>query len=118
MLERADTSEAIDLNTLALSLYSMICGTSASKREPDPSAIILFHHSDREICRILEDEHEHDSSTSALDALLRRRTVSVCSVLKSAKRDASPTYGDRAGAYRDCVLVRGQKKTHTWAYRL
>jgi hypothetical protein len=27
----------------------------------------LFHHSDREICRILEDEHEqeHDFSTSA-----------------------------------------------------
>jgi hypothetical protein len=34
----------------------------APKREPDPSAIILFHHSDREICRILEHEqqHEHD----------------------------------------------------------
>src|SRR5262249_34966655 len=44
-----------------------ICGTSAPKREPDPSAIILFHHSDCEICRILEDEHEqeHDFSTSA-----------------------------------------------------
>ena len=37
----------------------------APKRELDPSAIILFHHSDREICRILEQEHEHDSSTSA-----------------------------------------------------
>ena len=40
-----------------------ICGTSAPKREPDPPAIILFHHS--EIRRILEDEHEHDFSTSA-----------------------------------------------------
>ena len=65
MLERADTSEVIDLNTLALPLYSVIRGTSAPKREPDPSAIILFHHFDLEICRILEDEHEqeheHDS---------------------------------------------------------
>jgi len=44
-----------------------ISGTSAPKREPDPSAIILFYHSDREICRILEheQEHEHDFSTSA-----------------------------------------------------
>ncbi|MBV8640226.1 MAG: hypothetical protein JO070_02490 [Verrucomicrobia bacterium] len=24
----------------------------------DPSAIILFHHSDREICSFLEDEHD------------------------------------------------------------
>ena len=40
---------------------------SAPKREPDPSAIILFRHSDREICRILEheQEHEHDFSNSA-----------------------------------------------------
>ena len=39
----------------------------APKRERDPLAIILFHHSDREIRRILEDEqeHEHDFSTSA-----------------------------------------------------
>ena len=35
-----------------------IRGTSAPKREPDPSAIILFHHFDREIRRILEHEHE------------------------------------------------------------
>jgi hypothetical protein len=44
-----------------------ICGTSAPKRESDHSSIILFHHSDREICRILgdEQEHEHDFSTSA-----------------------------------------------------
>jgi hypothetical protein len=41
----------------------LICRASAPKREPDPSAIILFDHSDREICRILE--HEHDFSTSA-----------------------------------------------------
>jgi len=42
---------------------------SAPKRELDPLAIIFFHHSDREICRILEDEHEqeHDFSTSHLD---------------------------------------------------
>ena len=42
-------------------------GTSAPKRGPDPSAIILFHHSAREICRIPEDEHEqeHDFSGSA-----------------------------------------------------
>jgi hypothetical protein len=26
-----------------------ICGTSAPKREPDPSAIILFHHPDRDV---------------------------------------------------------------------
>ncbi|MBV8640675.1 MAG: hypothetical protein JO070_04745 [Verrucomicrobia bacterium] len=37
-----------------------ICGTSAPKREPDPSAIILFHYSDREIGKILEDEHEQE----------------------------------------------------------
>ena len=41
----------------------------AEKREPDPSVIILFHHFDREVCRILEDEHEqeheHDFSASA-----------------------------------------------------
>jgi len=41
----------------------------AEKREPDPLATIFFHHSDREICRILEgedeQEHEHDFSTSA-----------------------------------------------------
>ena len=30
------------------------------RKEPDPSAIILFNYSDREIGRILEDEHEHD----------------------------------------------------------
>jgi hypothetical protein len=49
-----------------------ICGNDlgvSPKREPDPSANILFHHSDREICWILEDEHEqeheHDFSTSA-----------------------------------------------------
>ena len=35
------------------------------KREPDPSAIILFHHFGREIRRILEDEHEHYFLTSA-----------------------------------------------------
>ena len=42
-------------------------GLRRRKREPDPLAIILFHPSDREICRILEDEHEqeHDFSTSA-----------------------------------------------------
>ena len=32
---------------------------SAPKREPDPSAIILFHHFDRVIYRILDYEHEH-----------------------------------------------------------
>jgi len=37
-----------------------IRGTSAPKKEPDPSAIILFHHVDREIRRILEDEQEHE----------------------------------------------------------
>jgi len=37
----------------------------APKKEPDPSAITLFHNSDREICGILEDEHEHDFLTSA-----------------------------------------------------
>src|SRR5215469_12581763 len=60
MLERADTTEVIDLNMLALPLYSVIDGTSAPKRELDPSAIMLFHHFDCEICRILEDEHEHN----------------------------------------------------------
>ena len=42
-------------------------GLRRRKREPDPLAIILFHHSDRKISRILEDEHEqeHDFSTSA-----------------------------------------------------
>jgi hypothetical protein len=35
----------------------------APKRGPDPWAIILFHHFDREICKILEDEHERDFST-------------------------------------------------------
>ena len=34
-----------------------------SAPKPAPSAIILFRHSDREICRILE--HEHDFSNSA-----------------------------------------------------
>jgi hypothetical protein len=44
-----------------------ICGTSGPKREPDPSARILFHHFDREIRSILQVEHEqeHDFSTSA-----------------------------------------------------
>ena len=38
-----------------------------AEKEPDPSAIILFYHSDRETCRTLEHEHEHehDFSTSA-----------------------------------------------------
>jgi len=38
----------------------LVSVASAPKREPDPSAIILFHYSDREIGRILEHEHEHD----------------------------------------------------------
>ncbi|MBV8641823.1 MAG: hypothetical protein JO070_10575 [Verrucomicrobia bacterium] len=41
-----------------------------AEKESDPSAINLFHHSDREICRILEDEHEqeheHDLGSLAL----------------------------------------------------
>jgi hypothetical protein len=35
-------------------------GLRRRKRKPDPSAIILFHHFDRQICRILEDEHEQE----------------------------------------------------------
>src|SRR5258708_7745436 len=42
MLERADTSEVIDLNTLALPLYSVIYWASAPMKEPIFLAIILF----------------------------------------------------------------------------
>jgi len=56
-----------------------ICGTLAPKREPDPSAIVLLHHSDREIRRILEDEHEqeHEHSTpiSANSIVIARRLI-------------------------------------------
>jgi len=52
-----------------------IRGTSAPKREPDPLAIILFHHFDREICRILEDEHEHDSPEFGI--LVNRSTTNA-----------------------------------------
>ena len=38
----------------------LVSVASAPKREPDPSAIILFHYSDREIGRILEHEQEHE----------------------------------------------------------
>ena len=50
------------------------CGTSAPKREPDPAAIILFHHCDRGVRRILENEQEHedehDFSSSAFEFTL------------------------------------------------
>jgi hypothetical protein len=42
----------------------------APKREPDPLAIILFHHADRQICRILEDEHDFSTSAFRLRILL------------------------------------------------
>ena len=52
MLERADTSEVIDLNTLALPLYSVIYWASAPMKEPIFLAIILFRLCDG---RILEE---------------------------------------------------------------
>jgi hypothetical protein len=54
-----------------------------AEKETDPSAIILVHHSDREICRILEDEHEqeheHDFGSlyraEARDARITRKRI-------------------------------------------
>ena len=47
-----------------------------AEKRTDPPAIISFHHSDRETCRILEDEqeHEHDFSASAFRLELKRLT--------------------------------------------
>jgi hypothetical protein len=51
MLERADTSEVIDLNTLALPLYSVIYWASTPMKEPIFLAIILFRLCDGENSR-------------------------------------------------------------------
>jgi len=39
--------------------------------------MILFHHSDRKISRILEDEHEHDFLTSGKKAKFARSHESL-----------------------------------------
>ena len=47
-----------------------------AEERADPSAIILFHRSDREICRILEHEQEHDYSTAAFRFARQRDELS------------------------------------------
>jgi len=56
-----------EVEGIVLVLVVVLVLDSAPKREPDLSAIILFDHFDREIRRILENEHEqeHEFSTSA-----------------------------------------------------
>src|SRR5215470_11886812 len=77
------TSKLAESCSSSSSCSCSIFGTSAPKREPDPSAIILFHHFDREICRILEDEHDFSTSRD------RERTPMVA---RPSKEKSNPHF--------------------------
>ena len=67
---------------LVLDSWGFSWGFGAEKRPRSLRLLIFFHHFGREICRILEDEHEQDFSISAFRI-----------------NDATPHAPDRQDAY-------------------